>query len=323
MKPLSVLLFFLIIAIPLTFLHDAEQKLKNQQANVYKLYSNHFQAAVDDTAYYLSLLESQQNQSNIHYASAKKLDFGEEALSVFYHNLAMKLGIGNNEIELQNVMIHMPALVFLQYDGYVMITMEVSAGGSMKPVIWPIRPYSYKLSNGNIVYFTLDDHAVVYVKTTNRFVKGKHKELVDQLGMGMVGLTDEQQFQQIRQSTIADHLEKDLSGAVNRHIEMVKRMGLNIQFSLPRGLDEQAYQNVGLIAFMQGYPLPGGERLDAFSYGGGALVQRKALIGVYESAVMQYAAYPEACAPAGFETLEVFYDPEEAAGKGYFIRDCP
>lgn len=322
MKPLSVLLFFLVIAIPLTFMHDAQQELRDRQNVVQKQYSEYFQAAVDDTAYYLSLLEAQQLQSNIHYASAKKLDFGEEALGVFYHNLGLKFDIGNNVAERQNLMLHMPALVMLQYDGYVLVTIEETAGKDMKPVIWPIRSYSYKLANGNIVYFTLDDRATVYVRTSNKFVEGSHRDLVTQLGSGMAGVTDIQKFREIRQNTIASHVEHDLSGAINRHMELVKRMGLSIQFSLPRGLDELSYQNVGLIAFLQGYPLPGGERLDAFTFGGGTVVQRNALVGVYESAINQFAAYPQSCAPAGLETLETFYDPEEAAAKGYFIREC-
>ncbi|GKU78135.1 hypothetical protein L3i20_v225320 [Paenibacillus sp. L3-i20] len=322
MKPLSILMFFLIIAIPLTFMHDARQNYLDNGEQKYKQYSDHFQAAVDDTAYYLSQLEAQQSGLNVHYASAKELEFGEEALAVFYNNLSMKFGIGNNGVERQNLMLHIPALVFLKYDGYVLITLEDAEGKEMKPIIWPKRPYTYKLSNGNVVYFTLDDHAVVYQKSTNQFVEGKHNELVSELGSGLIRLTDINVFRQIRQNTIAASLEKDLGGAVNRHMELMKRMGLNVQFSLPRGLDEQAYQNVGLIAFMQGYPLPGGERLDAFSYGGGAVVQRTALIGVYEPAPRQFTAYPEACVPVGRDSIEVFYDPEEAASKGYFIRDC-
>ncbi|CAH1207708.1 hypothetical protein PAECIP111893_02761 [Paenibacillus plantiphilus] len=323
MKPLSILLFFLIVAIPLAFIHDTKQTFHDGNESMYKLYSDAFQSAVDDTSYYLSQLEAQQNKSNIHYAGAKKLGFGEEALGVFYHNLAMKFGVGGNSVERQNLMMHIPAMVFLHYDGYVLVTLEDPSGKELRPVIWPIRPYTYKLSNGNTVYFTLDEHAVVYNKPANQFVKGKHNELAAQLGAGFGQLSDELVFKQIRQNAIASNLEKDLAGAVNRHMELVRRMGLNIKFSLPRGLNEQSFQNVGMIAFMQGYPLPGGERLDAFSYGGGAVVQRKQLIGVFDSVSQQFKAYPNTCAPIGLNTVEVFYDPEEAASKGYFIQDCP
>ncbi len=323
MKPLNILLFFLIIAIPLTILHDTRQSMSDQSSRIYDRYSDSFQAAVDDTAYYLSRLEA-QNESNIHYASAKRLEIGEEALAVFYHNLAMKFGVGDNPIERQNLMLHIPAMVFLAYDGYALVTLEDPGQSELRPQMGPLRPYAYALPNGNVVHFTLDDRLTIYIKSLNRFVEGKHQDLLASpaYSYALGALTDLARFKEARQSTIARHLETDLGGAVNRHMELVQRMGLNVAFSLPRGMGEQSYENVGLIAFMQGYPLPGGERLDAYSYGGGAVVRRSALIGIYEPGPDQYAAYPEACAPPGAAKLEVFYDPEEAAAKGYYIRDC-
>jgi hypothetical protein len=335
-KPLDLLLLFLIVALPLIIMNDLQQSIQNRNENTYKRYSDAFQAAVDDTAYYLTLLEAQQTGDNIHYGSAKRLGLDQETIHIFYRNLALKFGIdeglGNkldiesNKVEQMNLAMHIPAMVFYRYDGYILVTLGNGTAGSLLPQIWPVRPYTYKLPNGNIIYFTLDDHARMYITpyyqslTGSPFalVQGSYNELRTYIGST---LPDLNAFRQARQQAIAANIEKDLGGAINRHLELVKQMGLSLQFSLPRELGKQAVQDVGFMAFMQGYPLPGGERLDAFSFSGGGIVRRKPLVGTINGGVRE--AYPESCVPpAVASTTEVFHDPIEAAKKGYYIRRC-
>ncbi|MOA30879.1 hypothetical protein D3C78_1520000 [compost metagenome] len=129
-------------------------------------------------------------------------------------------------------------------------------------------------------------------------------------------------FREMRQNTITTLVEQDLGGAINGHLEVVKRLGLNIQFSIPRGLNEQSIQNVGFMAFIQGYPLPGGERLSTFSFGGSAVMQRKSLVGVVMGSG-EHRAYPQKCVPgSGVTHIENLYDAEEAVLKGYFVQEC-
>lgn len=100
----------------------------------------------------------------------------QDVLSVFYSNLAMKFGLENNQSAINNLKIHIPALVMFGYNGYTLVTLDDTASYSgdkeLTPVSWPERPYYYKLRNGNLLYFTLDDHARVYNTGSNEFYEG-------------------------------------------------------------------------------------------------------------------------------------------------------
>ncbi|WNS41067.1 hypothetical protein [Paenibacillus sp. MMS20-IR301] len=323
MKPLSVVLIFLILVIPLVLINDSREDLRVFNEDQYKRYSDDFQAAVDDAGDYLSRLEMQPVITAVHYGRERQLKLDQDVLSVFYSNLALKFGLENNQSELNNLKMHMPALVMFGYSGYTLVTLDDTAsnGGEkeLKPVSWPERPYCYKLQNGNLLYFTLDDNARVYDTGANTFYEGEYAELAAQTNLSP--LSSLERFREIRQSTITALVEQDLATAINRHLELVKRMGLSIQFTLPRGLHEQSIQDVGMMAFIQGYPLPGGELLDAYSLGSGTVMRRKGLIGT-RNAAGRRTAYGESCLPAGANVIESLFDPEEAARKGYFVEDC-
>ncbi|MRN53045.1 hypothetical protein [Paenibacillus monticola] len=323
MKPLSVLLIFLILAIPLVLINDTREDQRIFNQDLYKRYSDDFQAAVDDAGDYMSRLEMQPTTTAVHYGRERQLQLDQDVLNVFYSNLAMKFGLENNQNEMNNLKLHMPALVLFGYNGYTLITLDDTASttGSkeLKPASWPERPYYYKLQNGNLLYFTLDDNARVYDTGSNEFYEGEYAALAAETSLSP--LTSIELFHEVRQSTITSLVEKDLATAINRHLELVKRMDLSVQFTLPRGLQEQSIQDVGIMAFIQGYPLPGGELLDAYSLGSGAVMKRKILVGTKNSAG-RHIAYGESCVPAGAVVIESLFDPEEAARKGYFVEDC-
>lgn len=201
---------------------------------------------------------------------------------------------------MNNLKMHIPALVMFGYSGYTLVTLDDTASvdgkDELKPVSWPERPYYYKLRNGNLLYFTLDDNARVYDTGSNEFYEGDYTALTAETNLAP--LTSLDLFREVRQSTITSLVEKDLATAINRHLELVKRMGLSVQFTLPRGLKDQSIQDVGIMAFIQGYPLPGGELLDAYSLGSGAVMRRKVLVGTRNSAG-RHIAYGESCVPSG------------------------
>jgi hypothetical protein len=322
-KPLSVVLVFLILVIPLVLMNDTREDLQIFNQDMYTRYSDDFQSAVDDAGDYLSRLEMQPTTTAVHYGRERQLQLDEDVLSVFYSNLAMKFGLENNQSEINNLKLHIPALVMFGYNGYTLVTLDDTASYSgneeLKPVSWPERPYYYKLRNGNLLYFTLDDNARVYDTSSNEFYEGGYTALTAETNLAP--LTSIDLFREVRQSTITSLVEQDLATAINRHLELVKRMGLSVQFTLPRGLQEQSIQDVGIMAFIQGYPLPGGELLDAYSLGSGAVVRRKGLVGTRNYAG-RHIAYGESCVPAGANVIESLFDPEEAARKGYFVEDC-
>jgi hypothetical protein len=326
-KPLSILLFFLVIALPLVFAHDARQDAYDNGVNLQKQYADEFQAAVDDGGVYLGRLESQQVTTAVHYDEEKQIDLDMDLLNVFYQNLALKFGIETDPIAIQNLKIHMPAMVLFRYNGYVLITLEDAANSNVQkeisPVFWPIRPYTYTLQNGNVLYFTLDDKATVYDKTLNVFYQDDFTALKSLTVLDPLDTLAK--FREVRQNTITANVEQDLGGAINRHMELIKKMGLNLQFSIPRGLGEQSIQDIGFMAFVQGYPLTNGELFDGYSFGGSSVVRRKSLVGTYPTNNLhgKRVAYGQSCLPSsGVTIIESLFDTIEAVKKGYFINDC-
>ncbi|MEK5061044.1 hypothetical protein BK126_26375 [Paenibacillus sp. FSL H7-0326] len=323
MKPLNVALLFLVIVIPFIVVNELRQELADEKSKMQERYANDFQAAVDDAGAYLNRFEAQQSTTAIRYQREKQVTTDQDFINVFYDNLAMKFGIEGNEEEIQNLKLHMPAMVIFRYDGYVLVTLqdEANAQGNteLTPIIWPKRPYNYTLANGNVLTFTLDDQATVYDIRTNQFIKGSYQDL--SLQTDLTPITDIGSFREVRQNSITEVVENDLSGAINRHLEMTKRMDLHIQLSLPRGLNENSIQDIGFMAFVQGYPLPNGEILNGYAFGDTAVKQRKPLVGTI-SPEGRYVAYGPGCLPQNAEVIETIYDPEEAVRKGYFIEDC-
>ncbi|WP_128896800.1 hypothetical protein [Longirhabdus pacifica] len=324
MKPLSITLIFLIIAVMITMMNDTQQDMYDANEKVARQYEHHFQAAVADAGAYLNMLEAQQITRNVRYQREKQLSVDQEVLDVFYANLALKLGIETDSIAIQNLKLHMPAMVLVHYDGYVLITnqdlLNVNGTQELSPVFWPKRPFVYELSNGNLLYFKMDDKAEVYDVSQNVFLSGNREELC--LITDLSPLLTEEQFHQQRLHTITDAIETDLSGAINRHLELSKRMGLAVQFTLPRGWNEQSINHVGLLSFIQGYPLPSGELFDSFAFGGNSIYLRNQYIGTVDS-TGELVAYKQGCLPSSGVTIKQnFYEPEEAVKKGYYIQDC-
>lgn len=323
MKHLSVVLLFMVIVFPLIIANDTKQDIEKRNVELQRSYSEDFQAAVDDAGAYLARFESQQSTTAIRYQREKQINTDMDMLNVFFDNLSLKYGIEGNVTALENLKMHMPGMVIFRYDGYVLITLEDKLNAEQKstlePVFWPIRPYTYTLKNGNILTFTLDDEASVYNVNTNQYLQGSFDEL--RTVTNLEPLENINVFRQVRQLTITKLVEKDLSGVINRHLELVKRMDLNIQFTLPRGLDEQSIQDIGFMAFVQGYPMSNGQLFDGFAFGGSSVMQRKAYVGTITPSG-RHVAYQEGCVPNDTTPIETIYDPIEAVQKGYFIEGC-
>ncbi|WP_449601284.1 hypothetical protein [Paenibacillus sp. Marseille-Q9583] len=105
---------------------------------------------------------------------------------------------------------------------------------------WPERPYYYKLQNGNLLYFTLDDNARVYDTSSNEFYEGEYTSLAAETNLNP--LTSIELFHEIRQSTITSLVEKDLETVINRHLELVKRMGLSFSSPFPAACRSNPYR---------------------------------------------------------------------------------
>ncbi|WP_166244095.1 hypothetical protein [Paenibacillus turpanensis] len=325
MKPLSVLLIYLVVMLPIVIVHDTLQGRAQRNEQLAYQYQEGFQTAVDDAGAYLAMLEAQQVKGGVRYGKEKQFAVGNEVYEILIRNIAAQFMISHDAAAIQNLKMHMPATVLIRYDGYILVTLEdtASASGSreLKPIFWPIRPYSYTTPGGKIIYFTLDDQITVYDPAGNRFYQGRFKELTAS-GLSLNPISDSN-FWEVQQEAITATIEKDMAAAVNRHMEMIKRMGLSVRFSLNQSMAEQSIGGIGIISLLQGYPLPGGDRLEAIAFGGGGVAGRRTMVGTEHNSNGRLTAYPTGCTvPPGVTKVEVLFDPIEAVKKGYFIEEC-
>lgn len=322
-KASSFILLFLIMVMYTTVVSGMSSRENHKQNSTQQRYIEAFQTAVDDTGDYLSRLEAQQQSVPIRYGKEKQISVvTNELFDVFINQLARQFQIENDPVAVHNLKLHIPAMVVIGYDGYTLITLDDSANPQghrlLSPVLWPIRPYVYMLQNHNPIYFTLDDQAKVYDRSSNQFIQANQSELRGRTHLQP--LSDVFTFREVRQETITQLIEQDLGGAFNRHMELIKRLGLHIELSLPKGLQQQSIQHIGFMAFIQGYPLPSGELLEQFAFGGGTVARSKDMMGTLNGGRKE--AFPTSCVPTGAVSMEQFHNASEAANKGYYILSC-
>jgi hypothetical protein len=324
MKLPDIVLIFLLLFFGVTFAADELYKHSVSLQVEQKKYSDIFQSSVDDAGVYLSRFESQQQQEGIRYQREKQVAFDPNLLNIFYDNLALKLGIEGDDIKIQDLMLHIPAMVVVRYDGYSMVTVDANGSennhGYLTPTIWPFKPFTYTLENGNVIYFTLDNQATVYDTSTNTFINDSYENLYTKTNLAP--LYDLPTFERVKSQTITQQVQQDLASAINRHEQLIQKIGLAIKFSLPAGVDQQSISNTGFFAFIQGYPLPGGELLTSYSFGGGGVSERSNYVGTILTDG-RHMAYGTSCVPSsGAIVIEKLHNSQEAAKKGYFVNPC-
>jgi hypothetical protein len=324
MKPLDFMLLLVILIFIFAGVNNSYGRINADNDRNFRNFEQSFIGAVDDTGAYLALLEAQQSQEGVRYSKEKQLTVNLDMINMFYDNLSMRFGVEGDPIALQNIMMHIPGMVITRYDGFQLITLEdnisTEGGSSFVPKIHPIKPFSYTLPTGVIVYFTLDDNMTLYDPSTNQYLEGTYQTL--SVARDLSPMTDYARFSSLRNRTIKLAINEDLAGAINSHMELIAKIGLKISFNLP-STEEESISNVGFMAFIQGYPLPGGQELTSFSFGAGSVSKNSEYIAVIRSDG-RHVAYEARCGiPRGSSIIERIFNAKEAARKGYFVQDCP
>src|SRR5690606_17430390 len=120
-----------------------------------------------------------------------------------------KFGIEGDSIAIQNLMLHIPAMAFVRYDGYNLVTLEDTTSSGQKnvtyPVIWPQKPYTYVTDNGFVLYFTLDDNLVLYDPFTDQYIEGTYSDLRHVRDLSPI--SNENDFREIRNRTITSRIQ--------------------------------------------------------------------------------------------------------------------
>lgn len=322
MKHLDVIAIAMIIFISANLLSDTIDLDYRLKSNNYQEFKLNFQTAVADMGAYLAQLEAQQTQAGVRYSKEQQLALDVDSLNVFIANLAMKFGVEGNSVAVQNLLLHIPVMAFMKYDGYELITIgQGTENEDLVPVFWPKKPYTYVTDKGYVLLLTLDNNLTLYDPNTNQYIEGTYDQI--RYVRDLSPIVDQKSFEEIKRRAIIDALEIDMQNSMNTHLRLVNNLGLAIELYIPDGLEDLTFSGIGFLAFIQGYPLPGGQTLNSVAFGGGSVRERETYIGIIRSDG-RHLAYPERCSlpPGVYTIIEVLQNDLEAARKGYFVQDC-
>lgn len=324
MKPLDIVNLFLVLLIALSLGNYMMDEGRSMEEKYQSEYSRAFKQAVQDTAFYVSQFEAQQRAFPYRYSKEKEIEISTEALNIFYQDLAARFDVTGNPNAVSELMMYMPVSVLVGYDGYQLVTLDskgfVGEESTIKPFIWPERPYVYKCDSGVLVYFTLGTRATIYDPNTNQYFEGTYKEL--SAVRNLSPLNTEDKYNEIRVATISDTIGRDMAAAVERHATLVKNMGVAVDFYLPKNFTDEAIDSVGFYSFLQGYPLLSGDTLTTYAFSGARLQVQDLYVGTQGSDGVLKAYSVRCGVPAGVTIIETFRDEREAAMKGYFPQKC-
>jgi hypothetical protein len=250
----------------------------------------------------------------------------DNGLNAFFRTLFANFKILDNDSAKNKLMVYIPVVIVVDYDGYWVWSIEEYANGDgekEQQMVWkPKKPYTYE-SNDFVYTFTLDSYVKVLDLASNEFYEGYRQDL-ETILPGVIIQQDEV-FEAVRKKAIIEALKKDVNIAINTHNIYAKRFGITYRFSPPSISDGDWYRNiedVGFLAFFQGIPIGlGGEHYNSFSLGAARIV-RNDYYYIQQNNNGLFYYHRQNCTELTNKD-EVFDSREECAMKGAFpCRSC-
>ncbi|MNZ84785.1 hypothetical protein D3C78_1035540 [compost metagenome] len=287
-------------------------------------YTSMLRTAVQDGGAALNLNEQQYFESG--YGSNKFMRVDkEQGLEAMLKTLAIHFGIEDDPLAKKVMMMYIPAVVVIDYDGYYVyaLTETTSVDGSIiGEHRWlPKKSYLYKDTLGNSMSFTLDH----FVSIIHSFSGLEFRGIIEDVPSSFKGtvplLDDLSKFEEIRRITIVHSIEQDLANVIHHHNEYALKQGMSYIFTLPF-ISQEDWHNtlddVGMMVFLQGIPI-GDQYYNNYALGGGRLLKMDAIVGG-ENPVngIKYQLRNSADTPFPFPIDEVFSSKADAAANGYF-----
>lgn len=311
MKVTDLSILFVIIILP--FVQILRIQTDNLQSTAYRsmVIDRYLDAAVEDAS-----------EAMIMRGSGQKVSVSrEKALSAFCNTLYANFNVLGNKLAQDNLMLYVPVIVLVDYDGYWVYSAESylnSEGNMEEKMVWkPKKAYTH-VSNGYTYVFTLDSHVKVLENATNIFYEGTRQDLKDVLAEDLI--LDEELFEAVRTRTIIEAIKKDVNDAINAHNSYAVRFGITYRFSPPSISDGDWYRNIddiGFLAFFQGVPIGlGGERYNSFALGASRIIRRENYY-IQQDTNGLYYYHREDCSSLTVRD-EVFDSREECALKGAY-----
>lgn len=328
MKITDWAIIFILIVTPFLWLSSIHAEDVREINRLETKYSAALKTAAQDGGTAMNVNEHQQYESG--YGSNKFMRVDkEQALDALLNSLYLNLGIPDDFLSQQALLVYIPAIVVMDYDGYYVYSADEYKGEDGSEQIshrWrPKKPYVYLDQQGNSVSFTMDQYVTAYDHSRNRWISGLKNEIKSDASIPL--LHNDQQFDEVRRSVIVRSIEEDLAQVISHHNEVAPRWGVHYTFTLPT-IPQEAWTNtindVGILLFLQGIPI-GDQYYNNFAFGGGRLVKSKPVLGGVDMARQRKLYYRSPCQiveSLSFQVEEVFANEKEAAAQGYFPLQC-
>ncbi|MDQ0087768.1 hypothetical protein J2T12_001174 [Paenibacillus anaericanus] len=324
MKITDWAVIFLLIVSPLLWVSHLHTEDLREVNRLQLQYTTALRTAAQDGGSALNMNELQRYETG--YGSAKFMRADKNgAIMALQQSLSLNFGITDDKVSQRSLMVYIPAVVIIEYDGYSIYAVDESTASDGSVLaehhFRPKKPYVYSDEIGNQVAFTLDSYVIAYDALSGEWVSGLQEELSSIVTIPL--LQDSETFQQVRRSVIVRSIEDDLADYINRHNEYAAKLGVTYTFTLPVISQEEwnnTLNDVGVLIFLQGIPV-GDRYYNNYALGGGRLIKRYPVIGGNDESTGIKYFYREDCS-APYKMEEVFVSERDAAAKGYFEAPC-
>lgn len=322
MKISDYVIIYLIIVIPLLVFTQwrAEDTSKFEKINTD--YDKIFNVAVHDAVD--TMKKNATPSYEYGYSKPKFSRVNKEvAYDSFIRTLALNFGTESNNTK-DVLERYVPVFSVVEYDGFSMSVYDKFQGttGLVWKRVWqPKIPFTYSDKSGNIVQFTLDDYVKVYDVELREWVEGYRKEVLKESKMEL--LKNKKEFEQVRRSTVVNTVQDHLAYQVNKHNVYTRGIGITYKFAMPLIDQDDWYntiQDVGVLAFMQGYPYQRADKVyNQFAYAGGKLSKREVY---YATVVNGKKVFYSGDCNFNYTADEIYQTKKEAVSEGYYELSC-
>lgn len=312
MKQTSFMMVILMVLLPVMAITDLKYDHYFQAERIRHHYDQVLNRAIHDGAHALIKSDS-LTQGQLDYKIKINPMTGIEQ---FYKSLGNNLNAESKDKQAE-LTLYVPCLIVIDFDGFYVYGAErfVGENGEQKTVhiLRPKVLFAYPIGD-QVIIFHVNGNVVVYDSVSQiqlLYTWTEFEELPEYSHLPL---------KEIRIKVIADTIEKALTEQVNQHNLFAHQNGISYTFFVPQ-IDEpelvNGFSDIGMIAFFQGMPIGGTDRLNLYSFGGSRVYEKSILSGY--SIGGKWIVCRKTCTEyLEHEPIQVFRSSEEAAKEGYY-----
>ncbi len=313
MNLIKVSIFFVIITMPFMLTSYTSARNLQSKAQLSQYYQNIVNNATDDAA---SVIRTSSDRTA---SGGEALEIDAEEVTKAFLDIYCGGFNAFTVTDRTRVSQYIMAVLILDYDGfYIYGAREVFDGSGQRkiqPILSEKQPFAY--NDGAYSYqVTMGTSLTVIDNATLSRYDGEWSILASYHGAGTF-----ESFEEWRNQIINTSVTNALEQTVTLHNRYTAELGCIYDFYLPLGEDNRlttVTNEVGIIAFVQGQPLGGGEYLEMMALGQGAVVKEKPVDGYVDVAGQLYYC-AEATVHVHTDTLhKILSSGEAAALEGYY-----